>query len=177
MTDSSLSGLDSALAKALDQRDLFVLEFTPVQTSSSRRDGWTADRQRRFLALLALTGVVAAAARAIGMSATSAYNLRRRDDAGSFATAWDIAVEQARHHALAEAYDRAANGVMVPRLYRGQVVGMVRKADHRMAMAALRNPPKASGARWTKPDDSGMREEIMRSLRNFDNFDNFDNVD
>ena len=37
-------------------------DFTPVATAS-RSDGWTADRQRRFIAALAEHGGVAVAAR------------------------------------------------------------------------------------------------------------------
>ncbi len=44
-------------------------EFTPVPLSRSRRDGWTAERQRAFVAALARTGVVAAATRAAALRA------------------------------------------------------------------------------------------------------------
>jgi hypothetical protein len=55
----------------------------------ARKDGWTAERQRTFIATLARTGCVGRAAAAAGMSRESAYRLRRRRGAESFAAAWD----------------------------------------------------------------------------------------
>ena len=60
-----------------------------------RADGWTPERQARFIGLLAETGSVAEAARRVGMSRESAWRLRRRAGAASFAHAWD-AVEALR---------------------------------------------------------------------------------
>lgn len=54
-----------------------------------RRDGWTAERQLRFLDVLARTRSVTRAARAAGMSRESAYRLRARDQRGLFAALWD----------------------------------------------------------------------------------------
>ena len=54
-----------------------------------RRDGWTAERQHIFIAALAQTGCIGQAAQAAGMSRESAYRLRLRKGAGSFAAAWD----------------------------------------------------------------------------------------
>jgi hypothetical protein len=62
--------------------------FTPVP-GRTRRDGWTAERQQAFIAALARTGGVGRAAAAAGMSRESAYRLRRREGAESFAAAWD----------------------------------------------------------------------------------------
>jgi hypothetical protein len=58
-----------------------------------RRDGWTPERQLRFLDTLARTRSVTRAARAAGMSRESAYRLRRRKDGALFAAAWDRALE------------------------------------------------------------------------------------
>jgi hypothetical protein len=65
--------------------------FDPVPVRA-RHDGWTAERQRTFLAALARTGCVRSAAREAKMSRKSAYQLRRRAGAGSFAAAWDAIV-------------------------------------------------------------------------------------
>lgn len=53
-------------------------------TDSRRRAGWSAERQRRFLAALAETGSVHLASAAARLSARSAYQLRARSTA--FAT-------------------------------------------------------------------------------------------
>ena len=66
---------------------------------SFRRDGWTPQRQLAFLDILACTGSVTAAARAAGMSRESAYRLRNRASAVSFAAAWDrVLAAPVRHH-------------------------------------------------------------------------------
>lgn len=58
-----------------------------------RRDGWTAERQLRFLDVLARTRSVTRAAATAGMSRESAYRLRARRDGALFAIAWDRALE------------------------------------------------------------------------------------
>jgi len=65
-----------------------VPSFVPVPVRA-RRDGWTAERQLTFIAALAQTGSIGQAALAAGMSRESAYRLRRRKGAESFAAAWD----------------------------------------------------------------------------------------
>lgn len=114
--------------------------FTPVPSTSNRHDGWTAERQARFIVLLTQTGVVAFAARGIGMSHASAYKLRTRPGAESFARAWDIAVDMARDRIFEQACDRAVNGIAVPLYYRGRQVGTRHRFDYRLAMSALRDP-------------------------------------
>jgi len=66
-------------------------DFRPVPLRA-RHDGWTPDRQRDFIAQIRLTGSVDAAARAVGMRRETAYRLRRRHGAESFAAAWDAAL-------------------------------------------------------------------------------------
>ncbi len=121
-------------------------DFTPVPLARSRIDGWTPERQRGFIAALAHSGVVARAARAVGMGATSAYNLRARSGAESFALAWDIVQDQARERAWEVICDQVVNGVTRPRFYRGRFVGTVTRHETRLALAALRatqpRPPR-----------------------------------
>ena len=71
-------------------RRLRIPPFVPVPTRA-RRDGWSAARQAQFIGALAETGSVAAAAARVGMSRESAWRLRARDGAESFAAAWDVA--------------------------------------------------------------------------------------
>jgi hypothetical protein len=62
------------------------------QTSitKTRRDGWTAERQLRFLDALAHRRSITRAAAAVGMSRESAYRLRSRTPL--FAALWDRAL-------------------------------------------------------------------------------------
>ncbi len=57
-----------------------------------RRDGWTAERQLRFLDALLSTRSIAKAAASAGMSRESAYRLRNRSEAALFALLWDRAL-------------------------------------------------------------------------------------
>ena len=59
------------------------------RASRIRRDGWTPERQLRFLDALACTRSVIAAARDAGMSRESAYRLARRREGALFAYLWD----------------------------------------------------------------------------------------
>ena len=54
-----------------------------------RRDGWTPERQLRFLEALAGTRSISRAAAAAGMSRESAYRLRDRREGALFAALWD----------------------------------------------------------------------------------------
>ena len=72
-------------------RRLRVPAFYPVPTRT-RRDGWTVERQADFLGMLAETGSVIGACEAVGISRKSAYQLRARPGAESFAAAWDAAL-------------------------------------------------------------------------------------
>lgn len=136
------------------------LAFTPVPSASSRHDGWTPERQTAFIAALAQIGVVSAAARSVGMSAKSAYGLRKRagEDSG-FVRAWELALREGRVQALDLSIERTLQGETVPVFYRGLQVGERTRYDNRLLMAALRvmNPvygraaPAATGA---APEDA-----------------------
>lgn len=121
-------------------------DFTPVPLTRHRHDGWTSERQRGFIAALARTGVVAQAARSVGMSSASAYNLRRRPHAESFALAWNRVKDEARERALAFVADQAMHGSTRPRFYRGKFVGTIHSFETRLALAAVRaafsTPPR-----------------------------------
>jgi hypothetical protein len=121
-------------------------DFTPVPLTRHRHDGWTPERQRGFIAALARTGVVAQAARSVGMSSASAYNLRRRPHAESFALAWDMVEDEVRNCALAFVVDQAMYGSTRPRFYRGKFVGTIHSFETRLALAAVRaafsTPPR-----------------------------------
>lgn len=62
----------------------------------SRADGWNAGRQAAFLAHLADNGVVADAARAVGMSVSGGYALRRTMAGYVFNLGWEAALIIAR---------------------------------------------------------------------------------
>jgi hypothetical protein len=117
------------------------LRFAPVP-GRSRRDGWTPDLQLRFVVHLARGAGVDEAARRLGRSRQSAYALRARPGAEGFAAAWDAAVAFAGA-ARGAAWMRGApqagvETVLVPRTYRGRLIGFVQREDHSGMIAKLR---------------------------------------
>lgn len=111
--------------------------FDPVPSRTNRKDGWTPERQRDFIATLARCGSVTAAARHVGKSASSAYRLLDREGAESFAAAWDLAAERGRDGMRDCAIERAMNGAWVPVMRRGKIVRMEFRYFDRLAMAVL----------------------------------------
>lgn len=129
-----------------------VPPFLPVPLRA-RADGWTPERQARFIGLLAETGSVAEAARRVGMGRESAWRLRTRADAGSFAHAWDAVVALRRGErlpqrkvTLAELHGHAFEGPYVVHMRRRRFVRALREPStsallrhmRRLDAAALR---------------------------------------
>lgn len=75
------------------------------------------------------------------MGRVSAYRLRERAGAESFAAAWDNAVEAGRSMQYCIAMDRALNGVTIVRVQRGGSVSQEHGPEMRLVNAALRDPP------------------------------------
>src|SRR6478672_10189093 len=99
--------------------------FEPAPTRKSRA-GWTAERQRKFIEHLSLTGLVGQASAAAGISSRSAYRLRERAGADSFARAWDAALVLSSTRLTAIAFDRSVNG-RVERFYKNGELVMERR--------------------------------------------------
>ena len=106
------------------QRHRNSLAFLPVELERRRSNGWLPVRQERFILALEATGSVGAAARAVGMSRMSAYRLRERPGAASFAHAWDIAIESGQSRLFDYAMERAVNGVTTITVMRGGSVSV-----------------------------------------------------
>ena len=114
-----------------------LLAFTPVPLLRKRANGWSAERQRRFVAALSVMGAVGPAARAVGMGRASAYRLRERAGATSFAEAWDIALAVGEDAQYSAALDLAINGVTTVRVLRGGMVDVVNSPYRKLLNAAL----------------------------------------
>ena len=125
-----------------------ALDFIPVPVKA-RRDGWTARVQKFFVLTLAAGLGASGAARAVGRSRQSAYRLRERPDAAGFAAAWDRALHFAGLRPPppgATAWERAIEGVVVPILYRGRIVGSRRKYCDRTLGQMLASLHRTNGA-------------------------------
>ena len=116
-----------------------LLAFEAVPSASNRHDGWTPERQRSLIDALSRIGIVAAAAREVGMSRKSAYDLLKRAGPQSgFAKAWHAAQAAGKITACSAAIDRAIDGVEVPYFYRGIQRGSRRVYNDNLLIAALR---------------------------------------
>jgi hypothetical protein len=107
-------------------------DFTPVPVRA-RKDGWTPERQRRFIAMLRRGRSVVKAARAVGMSRESAYRLRERPGAESFAAAWDSALAMRPGPAttnFSQLWYRALFDKVKPIIRKGQQVGTLHQPDN-----------------------------------------------
>ena len=148
-----------------------LLDFAPVPRARSRHDGWTPKRQRAFIAALAETGSVTAAAEAVNMASEGAYALRRQPLAGEFAAAWDAALDHGAEIVDGKALERSINGVPVPIFQGGKQVGERRVYNERLTMFLLQHRKPAKYGRARKgdlaPDESAraatVREEIAEA--------------
>lgn len=115
-----------------------------------RYDGWTEEKQRRFIETLADTGLVNVAARTVGLSRASAYQLRRSPHGAAFARAWDAAREHAAGLIEDIAFERAIEGTEQEVLDReGNVVATRLVHDNRLLQYLLSHlrPDRYGGAR------------------------------
>jgi hypothetical protein len=113
--------------------DLDFLRFTPVPVRA-RNDGWSPALQLCFILNLARGMGAGEAARAVGRSRQSAYALRDRPGGESFERAWAAAVEFARRVDAAPVMRGLGpygglDTILVPRTYRGRLVGYVLRED------------------------------------------------
>ncbi len=111
-------------------------DFLPA-ASRRRIAGWTPARQAAFVAALFDGHSVRAAAASVGLTAQSAYALRRRADAADFAQAWDLALDAGAMKLADTALDRALNGERRTVWYRGKAVGERVIHDNRLLIALL----------------------------------------
>ena len=126
------------------------LDFDPAPTRKQKA-GWTAERQRKFIDHLSLTGHAGEAAALVGLSSTSAYRLANKAGAESFARAWDSALRLAATRGTAIAWDRALNG-RVERFYRDGQLVMERRipSDYLLTWLLSRLDPRQFGSPTAK---------------------------
>ena len=144
-SDPSWTAIAANLATPIDE-----LELTD---SRNRLFGWSADRQRVFLATLAETGSVHLSSSEANLSARSAYRLRTRSPA--FAAAWDTALRLAVGRLSAVAFDRALNG-RIEQVYRDDVLIGERRVpnDRLLTWLLARLDPKNFALPWEQRGDT-----------------------
>ncbi len=102
-----------------------TIPFAPVPVRN-RYDGWTAGRQRAFIAALAETGCVSEACAEVGITPRSAYRLREHPAAAAFRFAWEHAQSLATGRLAALAWERAVHGTP-DRIYKDGVLVLERR--------------------------------------------------
>ncbi len=114
-----------------------VPPFYPVPLRSMC-NGWTVTRQAHFLGWLAETGSVSAACARVGMSRNSAYKLRGKPHAESFAAAWDAALgKPIRRVTIDDLPFLAYHGLIRPRFRGGKYIGSRQKPDNTALLRLL----------------------------------------
>ena len=113
-----------------------ITDFEPARLRP-RHDGWTAERQRTFIATLAETGCISDACAAAGISPKSAYRLRAHPRAGAFVEAWDRALAVATGRLASIAFDRAIKGSTREYWKDGEMVAEVRSPSDKLLMFLL----------------------------------------
>ena len=140
-----------------------LIPFTPVPVRH-RNNGWTVEKQYAFIEALAETGIVEEACRRVGMSRTSADNLRRRPCGLHFRRAWEAALDYSLYHIEEKVFGRARRGVARPIFYKGEQVGEYRHYDERLTMFLLRTRRPQRYGKWIErmlahEPDEGVSEE------------------
>jgi hypothetical protein len=124
--------------------DILARAAASAAPPATRHDGWTGERMARFLEVLADTGIVTEACRAVGMNRDSAYALRNRDPV--FAAAWAAAQSKARPLVADGILERSITGT-VEHYYRdGVLVGERRHYESWLALAVLKRLDKQAEA-------------------------------
>ncbi|MEP9358276.1 hypothetical protein [Sphingomonas sp. KR3-1] len=141
-----------------------LADYTPVALRH-RHDGWTADRQRLFLTALSETGSISDACKVAEVSPRSAYRLRARADAYSFADAWDEALLVSVTRLASLAFERATRGTIRELWKDGVLVAESRQPSDKLLMFLLQH----LRAEWFKPKTKDSRSPASGAERRYAN--------
>jgi hypothetical protein len=146
-----------------------LLCFAPVPHVAPRRNSITADKQRRFIATLAATGIVTQAAKSIGVSMEAIYKLRQRPGAEGFRAAWEGALDRGIARLEDCALQRAIEGEERMVVSGGKVLGTERRFNNALLIFLLRQrmPARYSAdmvPRASLKPGGALYEEIKRQV-------------
>ena len=142
-----------------------IPDFEPAPTRK-RHAGWTAERQRKFIEQLALTGNVGEACALVGLSSSSLYRLCQKAGADSFVRAWNAARVLASTRGSAIAWDRAVNG-RVERFYKDGELVMERRvpSDYLLTWLLSRLDPVTFGSPAAKAHALANGDPLEKARR------------
>jgi hypothetical protein len=151
------------------------LRFAPVPLRK-QHNGWSPSRQLRFIVALARGSGPGEAARALGKTRQSAYDLRKRPGAEGFAAAWDSALRFAENAAAAATAPAAGlagiETLLVPRYYRGRLIGFIQREDVGAAMRLLGRLDRLTAQ--FDAADAQAREERLAAFARLTGIDSVD---
>ena len=154
-----------------------LLAFAPYLHPHPHPNSITPERQRRFIATLAATGIVTQAARESsfclplrymrrrGKSMEARYKLRTKPEAEGFAAAWDAALERGVQRLEDIALERAMLGTRTPIVSGGEILGHWDKPDNALLRFLLQHRlPERYGVQDLKPGHpvyESIRAEVL----------------
>ena len=126
-----------------------LLDFTPVPRKKERVDGWSAERQRAFIAALSATGSKRQAAQALGMGAYGIDQMLKSQGNESFKAAFDRAMAIAK----ANGSMKIAAGVADAAARNAQMAGPSRLRGHEPEA----EPSMSDDQKWDLIESIGTR--------------------
>ena len=135
----------------------------PLESSRKRLAGWSAERQRLFLTVLAETGQVHLAAAAARLTVRSAQALRVRSPA--FNSGWRMAEQLGAGRLAPIAFDRAING-RIEQVYQDGVLVAERRvpSDKILLWLLARLDPKRFALPWEQKGDADPQSEAANAF-------------
>ena len=135
----------------------------PLESSRKRLAGWSAERQRLFLTVLAETGQVHLAAAAARLTVRSAQALRVRSPA--FNAGWRMAEQLGAGRLAPIAFDRAING-RIEQVYQDGVLVPERRvpSDKILLWLLARLDPKRFALPWEQRGDGDPQSEAANAF-------------
>ncbi|MEO8454093.1 MAG: hypothetical protein ABI454_02940 [Sphingomicrobium sp.] len=135
----------------------------PLESSRKRLAGWSAERQKLFLTVLAETGQVHLAAAAARLSVRSAQALRVRSPA--FNAGWRMAEQLGAGRLAPIAFDRAINGRIEQVYQQGELVAERRVPNDKLLMWLLaRLDPQRFAFPWEQRADADPQAEAAAAF-------------
>ena len=135
----------------------------PLESSRKRLAGWSAERQRLFLTVLAETSQVHLAAAAARLTVRSAQALRVRSPA--FNAGWRMAEQLGAGRLAPLAFDRAINGRVEQVYHDGVLVAERRVPNDKLLMWLLaRLDPRRFALPWEQRGDTDPQAEAASAF-------------
>ncbi|WP_439571344.1 hypothetical protein [Sphingomonas sp.] len=132
-------------------------DLEPGVPDAQRYDGWTPEKQKRFLIALARGHNVTKACAIVGMARSTAYALRDSARGAAFALGWKAAQLRSRDCLADELMDRAFNGVRESVTGDDGRITTRHRHDNQLAWKMLNRLDKRADAACTDTDAAAVR--------------------